>query len=67
VRGPGKYDAEVRVAAASTSAQLTLLIILEGNRGTGFSVAALDPRLVKLVPGLLRNVALEIEHDLETE
>jgi len=61
--GPGRYDdlcTEVREKAKAAGA---ILIILEGDRGMGFSVQAKPADLVKL-PGVLRHMARAIELDL---
>jgi hypothetical protein len=41
--GPGKYDAECTKALLDTNAACTVLIVLGGNRGNGFSVTSRVP------------------------
>jgi len=67
--GPGKYDAECSAVQKSTGADVCLVIVLGGNRGSGFSAAFVahdptrpPPALLK-VPQLLRDVADQIEAD----
>jgi hypothetical protein len=60
--GPGKYDDLATLVRETTNAQAVVLIIVEGDRGSGFSVQALPPfvdggTLVKL----LRDMADQIE------
>ena len=40
--GPGKYDAEVRAAQQATGGAVVALIVLDGKRGSGFSVAMVE-------------------------
>lgn len=60
--GPGKYDAEATAARKSAEAKGVVLIVAQGNRGSGFSVQApLD--LILGLPGVLRDLADQIEAD----
>jgi hypothetical protein len=59
----GRYDAEVTQAREATQAALCMLIVIGGNRGTGFSVQCIDEALVQAIPTLLRNVADRIEKE----
>lgn len=60
--GPGKYDAACTVLRESTGAQAVVAIVLNGVRGTGFSVQVAQPdRLPPLVlADLLDHVAREL-------
>lgn len=60
-KGPGKYDHLACSARDKTQADGLVLIVLNGIRGSGFSVVATDPGLATSLPGLLRDVADEIE------
>jgi hypothetical protein len=42
--GPGKYDQVCTEALETAQAECVLLIILNGNRGSGFSVNSSRPR-----------------------
>lgn len=63
--GPGKYDDECSKVRESAQALLAAVIIIGGNKGTGFSVQTVNPHLLNEVPGLLRHMADEIEKDLQ--
>lgn len=58
--GPGKYDAAATAAREATAARGVILIIIDGNKGSGFSVQAEFGVHAKL-PQLLRHLADEIE------
>lgn len=53
--GPGKYDRAATVARESTHAEALVLIVLNGELGSGFSVQAHAP----VAPGVLANM---LEH-----
>lgn len=59
--GPGKYDDACTVARESTAAEAVLLVVIDGSKGSGFSVQATDPKLVATIPTMLRRLATEIE------
>jgi hypothetical protein len=59
----GKYDAECELLLAVTGAQTTCAIVVDGRRGTGFSMSTRDPRHVGLLVGVLRDVANQLEAD----
>jgi hypothetical protein len=61
--GPGKYDALATVAREAAKAKAVILLVIDGNKGSGFSVQA-DAGTVLALPALLRKVADDIE---ETE
>jgi hypothetical protein len=67
--GPGKYDAEATWIQVRTQAQGVLLIIVEGNKGNGFSIASYDIQatleITLSLPALLREVANKIEQDIQ--
>lgn len=62
--GPGKYDTECEAARESTKAAAVLLIVLDGERGDGFSMTV-DLSRLNLRPfqvaQLLRSVAADME------
>ncbi len=64
----GIYDPECEMAFDATQGgepHAVLLIVLQGDRGSGFSLAADDPLMLAGVPALLRKAADDIEHDLK--
>jgi len=61
--GPGKYDQLATQARTDAKARGVVLIVVEGEYGSGFSVQA-DTRLTMQVPELLRFMAKQIETDL---
>jgi len=63
--GPGRYDDACTAARQATDASSIVLLVIGGNRGSGYSVQAVDPQLLERLPGLLRFVAEEIKRDLE--
>jgi len=58
--GPGKYDDLLTAARESAEAEGGILIILGGEKGSGFSVQG-SYELTKQLPGMLRTVATQIE------
>jgi hypothetical protein len=60
--GPGKYDDLTTHVRETTNAQAVVLIIVDGNRGNGFSVQSTQ-RFVDggVLVKLLRDMADEIE------
>jgi hypothetical protein len=64
--GPGKYDGICTVARETAGAEAAIVIIINGNKGSGFSVQG-DPAAVvsvEQVIHLIRAVADEMERDL---
>jgi hypothetical protein len=61
--GPGKYDVECTAARESTRAVAAILIVVEGDRGTGFSVQTLEPDLLRVLPTMLELMAADIRAD----
>lgn len=62
--GAGKYDDLCTEAAKKTDAKGVIMIVLDGEKGSGFSIHATFEILIKL-PELLENVAKQIRDDLE--
>jgi hypothetical protein len=59
----GKYDAECELLRAVTGAQTSCAIVINGVRGTGFSLSTTDPRHVAVIVSVLRDVADQLEAD----
>ena len=60
--GPGVYDDEATMVRESTSAQAVALIVVRGDRGSGFSCQAMEDVILDL-PAVLRSLADQIEAD----
>jgi hypothetical protein len=60
--GPGKYDAETTMVQQATNAAGVVLIIIDGNKGQGFSVQA-TLAVTMALPAILRAVADQLEAD----
>lgn len=59
--GPGKYDALCTLVREQAEAVLVAVIVMGGNHGSGFAVQTVDPSLSARLPGILRDMADEIE------
>jgi len=62
--GPGKYDRECDEARDKTSADAVLMVVVGGDRGSGFSATFAGLRGVEVMahlPGILRDTARQIE------
>lgn len=60
--GPGKYDDVCTQARAQASAQGTVLIVINGRLGSGFSVQA-DYNTILRLPEMLEEVARQMRSD----
>lgn len=65
VLGPGVYDSIVTEIRARTQAKGVILIVLDGDKGNGFS-AQLDSLWMLAMPNLLRDVAKQIENSFDS-
>ena len=66
--GPGKYDEVCTQARISADALAVALIVLGGNKGSGFSVQCVEranDKVMVELPKLLRSMADQIEADLK--
>jgi len=66
--GPGKYDSALRVMLNQLSADAGILIVLEGEDGSGISLAVNESRIsadlvLSQTPAVLRALADSIEGD----
>lgn len=57
--GPGKYDDACTIARESTKASGVLLVVIGGEKGSGFSVQA-APETIAAIPDILEKMAAEI-------
>jgi hypothetical protein len=63
--GPGKYDDIATSVRNASEAEAVFVIILNGNKGSGFSVQMVNkPGLIEKLPEILRHIATTIEADL---
>ncbi len=63
--GPGKYDELCTQARVKAKADGAVVIIINGERGSGFSVQG-DLMLQASLPDVLENVAAQIRHAFES-
>lgn len=61
--GPGKYDDEATIVMERTRANGTVVIVIGGNKGEGFSVQGTLPVMLML-PMMLRTIADQLEADM---
>lgn len=59
--GPGKYDDACTAARETTGAEAVLLMVIGGNKGSGFSMQMHDREVLETLPTLLRRLADDIE------
>lgn len=59
--GPGKYDPECVKVMEETEAEIVMLAIINGSKGTGFSVTSFHQDIKEKLPKILRNIADQIE------
>jgi hypothetical protein len=64
--GPGKYDHLCTYVREQAHADAVLLIVLGGNLGNGFSCQSATEDLQKVLPSLLRQIAVQIEAGIPT-
>ena len=62
--GPGKYDAFCTLVRESTKARGVALMIMDGIKGSGFSIQG-DIELTLGLAQLLRHMADQIEADMK--
>lgn len=57
---PGIYDEICTYARLQTDAETAIVIILNGNKGDGFSVQSYAPDTQEMLPKLLESIAQDI-------
>ena len=62
--GPGKYDEQCTTARVETEAEAAVLLVINGNKGSGFSVQA-PPDVLLALPDILRQIAKSMEEDIK--
>jgi hypothetical protein len=65
--GAGKYDILATWVMEIAEARAVIVIVLDGNRGSGFSMQSRGLSVAHLLPTLLRQTADEIERDTGEE
>lgn len=63
--GPGKYDKECELVRVSTNAECAIVIIVNGEKGSGFSMQSSQLLMIETVPELLENIARQLKEDRE--
>jgi hypothetical protein len=65
--GPGKYDPVCTVAREATKAEVAIVIIINGDKGSGFSAQGSNDAVitVELIVHLLDTMAAELRRDIE--
>jgi len=58
--GPGKYDAETTLVMESAKAAGVIIIVIDGDRGEGFSIQA-TLEVTLLLPKMLRMIADDLD------
>jgi hypothetical protein len=62
--GPGKYDHLCTTVREKAQAQVAIIIVIDGNKGSGFSCQA-TPLVMVDVPQVLEKLAADIRADLK--
>lgn len=65
MKGPGKYGPECEAMLRDTGAVACILIVIEGDRGTGFAVQTKEPELLRVLPTMLESMAAELRADAQ--
>ena len=61
MKGPGKYDDLATLVRERADAEAVVVVVLGGNKGSGFSVQATDQWVSYKLPELMRALAEQIE------
>ena len=67
MNGPGKYDDACTEARKATQAEACLVIVLNGKRGSGFSVQASSPLMLKFIVDVLESMIAQMRESLPRE
>jgi hypothetical protein len=62
--GPGKYDAEATFVHSMTGGEVVVLVVVNGNRGSGMSVKTIAGgtlAAIELQAKVMRDVLVELE------
>ena len=58
--GPGKYDDACTIVREMTGAACTMVVVIGGRKGSGFSVQTIEPITADAFADLLENIARQI-------
>lgn len=64
--GPGKYDGEATLVRIRTNATAVIIVVVDGNKGSGFSIQA-PLEFTRELPQILRGLASDVEKMLPQE
>lgn len=64
--GPGKYDDDCAFAMAVTGAVGVLLVVYQGDHGSGISFKTRDPDLMRRMPHMLEELAAQMRRDAQS-
>lgn len=67
MKGAGKYDEVATLARQLAQAEGVLVAVINGNKGSGFSVQSIEPDIVEKLPTMLRAMADCIEADAQMD
>lgn len=62
--GAGKYDEECTKLRENTKAKGVIIMVVDGNKGEGFSVQA-TPDVMPSLPAILRKIADDMEANIK--
>ncbi len=65
--GPGKYDDLCVDILRKTNAECVLVVVVNGNRGSGFSVNSVNHKIVFEIPEMLEHMAEQIRDSFPKE
>lgn len=63
-QGPGKFDAECEELLKEHHAEVVMVVVLGGKRGSGFSLSTTNPQRLPEVIKVMRSAADQIEKDM---
>ena len=63
MEGPGKYDDICTMVRENTQATGAIVIVVDGNKGSGFSVQTISPDFANILPKILRLMADDLEDE----
>lgn len=65
--GPGKYDDCATLVREQTSANAVLVVVMGGNKGSGFAVQAHQTISPKMLAELLETIAIQLRADVHLD